>query len=108
MATLAGLMALTGCNKTANTAAKGPVIRGVLVETPRLQQAFAGNTTPEVQNVLGRVQMGIRYGDFQTAVAELEKLAANPALSEPQKKAATDVAEQLKQVISKPEEAPKQ
>src|SRR5438874_298425 len=80
LVTLAGLLGLTGCNKAANTAAKGPVIRGVLVETPKLQQAFAGNTAPEVQNQLGKVQMGVRYGEFQTAVAELEKLAANPTL----------------------------
>jgi hypothetical protein len=43
--------------------------------------------------------MSIRYGQFSEAVAELGKLANSPGLTEPQKKVATDMLEQMKSVI---------
>ena len=105
--TLVALLPLAGCGKSGGSPSKGPVIRGVLVETPKLQEAFA-TASPDVQAQLSKVQMGIRYGEFQTAATELEKLAANPGLTEAQKKAAADVAVQIKEVLSKPPETPKQ
>jgi hypothetical protein len=47
------------------------------------------------------VSFGIRYGDFNKTLAELTKLAGNPSLTEPQKKAVNDVIAQVKQALDK-------
>jgi len=43
----------------------------------------------------------IRYERFPQALVELNKLAQNPGLSEPQKKVVSALIEQTKQVIAK-------
>ena len=61
-----------------------------------LRQSLA--TAPkELQNILyDTVDNGIRYGKTQDAIAGLEKIAADPAANEQQKKLATDVANMLR------------
>ena len=102
----AGLLAVAGCGQSQQ--APQPIdINGVKVDLPKFQQAFA-TVTPELQTSLGKVIMSVRYGQYSEAVAELEKLANNASLTEPQKKVATEVLAQLKQAVSQPPAKPAQ
>jgi hypothetical protein len=64
-----------------------------------LQQAFP-SPAPEVQASLEKFRMAIRYGQFEPALVELDKLAQLPDLTEAQKKAVNDKIEQVKQRLS--------
>jgi hypothetical protein len=102
----AGLLALAGCGESQ----KGPqpmVINGVKVDLPKLRQAMPAENL-ELQKSLNTLSISIRYGQYAEAVAGLEKLANNAALTEPQKKVVTEVVEQLKQVISQAPAKPAQ
>ena len=48
-----------------------------------------------------KATMAIRYGQHAEALAELEKLAANASLTEPEKKVVNDVIGQVKQLLAK-------
>ena len=43
---------------------------------------------------------GVRYGDYNKALAELDKLANNASLTEPQKKIVSEVTEQVKKAAA--------
>ena len=40
--------------------------------------------------------MDLRYGNYPEAMADLDKIAADPSLTEPQKKLVADTIEQVK------------
>jgi hypothetical protein len=50
--------------------------------------------------------MGVRYGTYPDALAALDKLASDPSLTEPQKKAVSDLIEGVKQTLAKAATAP--
>jgi hypothetical protein len=89
---LVGVLAFSGCGKQ-NSAAPTP--GSVMVDLPKLQQAFA-TTTPDLQTALSEVAMGVRYGDFPRAFAALDKLANAPGITDAQKKIVGEVIEQVK------------
>ena len=93
----AGVLALAGCGKKE---APVPVVQGVTVDWPKLQQAFS-TASPEVQNIVPDVEMGVRYGDYPRAFAALAKLDSAPGVTEDQKKVIAEVAEQIKQLAAK-------
>jgi hypothetical protein len=99
---LAGGLALTGCGKEAP---KAPVMEGIAVDVPKLQEAFA-TASADLQNLVSEVTMGVRYRDYPRATAALAKLANAPGLTEPQKKILSDITEQLKQLASKASTTP--
>jgi hypothetical protein len=100
LAILAGaLLAVPGCGKnqaTTSVAAQD----GTKVDMPKLQQAFV-SASPELRNSITQVSFSFRYGQNAEAVAQLEKIAADPGLTDDQKKVVNDVIGQLKQVIAK-------
>jgi len=99
------LVTLAACSK----APSGPQpaeINGVKVDLPKMQMAFA-NSNPDVMAPATDVMSRIRYGQYPEAVAALEKLSTNPGLNDAQKKAVTEVLEQMKQVVAKAPAAPK-
>jgi hypothetical protein len=102
MVLLTGGLALTGCGKEKPAA---PVVGGVAVDLPKLQEAFA-TASAELQNSVSEVAMGVRYRDFPRATAALGKLANAPGLTEPQKKILSEITEQIKQMASKAATAP--
>jgi hypothetical protein len=105
MILLAAVLSLTGCGKSKPPAA--PTIQGVTVDIGKFQQAFNGASQPILTSV-DSVRMGLRYGDYAAALAELDKLAANASLTETQKQAVALMTEQVKQVASKtPAPAPR-
>jgi len=99
---LAGLLAVAGCGKEAP---RTPVMQGVKVDLPKLQEAFA-TASPELQNAVSEVSMGVRYGEYPRAFAALDKIAKATDLTEPQKKITAEVTEQIKQLASKAPTAP--
>jgi hypothetical protein len=94
---MAGLSLLAGCSKPAEKTQPGIDLYGVKVDVPRLQALLAGETNPEVRTNLAQVQFGIRYGDWQKAMTALERIAAVPSLTDPQRKVVNDVMGQIKQ-----------
>lgn len=94
----AGLLALPGCGKQKPPAA--PVQHGVAIDLPKLREAFA-TASPELQQAVSEVAMGVRYADYKSALAALNKLASAPSATEAQKKIVGEVTEQIKQLASK-------
>jgi hypothetical protein len=106
-ALMTATLAVAGCSK-APTIPDEIDINGVKVAMPKLQRVVGASKDAEVQNSIGKLNFGFRYRDFAAVQAELAKLAANPALTDEQKKIVAQVDEQLKQALSKPPAAPKQ
>jgi len=102
MLLFAGVLALIGCGKEQPAA---PVVEGVTVDLPKLQEAFA-TASGDLQTSVSEVTMGVRYADYPRATAALGKLANAPGLTEPQKKVVGDITEQIKQLASKAPAAP--
>ncbi len=96
---MAGGLVLVGCSKPAQTGQQMD-INGVKVDLPKLQQTFVAER-PDLQPNVSRTTMAIRYGQYDQALAELEKLAAAANLTDPQKKLISDLTEQVKQVMAK-------
>ena len=99
---IASLFVVAGCSKSQ----PGPPRRQD-VDVPKLRQAFA-NEKPELRSMLDKAAMYIRYGQYREALAELEKLAANPSLNDAQKKLVSEACEQVKQQIAKEAAKPAQ
>ena len=104
---VAGIFAVGGCNRTPKPP-KTIQLNGVDVAMPQLRDALGTNSNPEVQSSLTKVSSAMRYREVPAVLAELEKLANNPALTDAQKKLVTEVTEQMKQAQSKPPAAPAQ
>jgi hypothetical protein len=94
-----GLLAGAGCKKAEDQPGPTPVYYGVKVDLPKLDKAFT-NANPDVQTSATLVKRFLRYAQLPQARAELDKLAANPTLTETQKKVVSDLTEQTKQVIA--------
>jgi hypothetical protein len=100
------LLAESGCGRR-QQAPQATAINGVQVDLAKFQRTFGG-AGPGVQASAARVSKAVRYGRYAEGVAELERLVANPDLTEPQKSTAADVLDQLNQVISRSEAKPPQ
>ena len=73
---------------------------GVKVDVRNLETALA-TAPPEVKQQVNDFHQDFNYGLYEKALVTLDKLATNPSLTDPQKKAVNDVIEQMKQVIAK-------
>ena len=96
MIMLTGMLALAGCSKPK---AEAPKVGQVTVDIPKLQAAFA-SATPELQGTVGEVFRAFRYGEYPVVLANLDRLAQAPGLTDAQKKTVSDVTEQMKQVAA--------
>jgi len=92
----AALLATAGCGKASKPQ---PTAATALMDMGKLQETFQP-PSPEFQNSLTKLRFAIRYGQFDAALAELDKLAHSASLTEPQKKAVDDKVEQVKQAIA--------
>jgi hypothetical protein len=94
-------LALAGCSKESGDAPGPiPVYYGVKMDAlPKLDTEFK-TAAPDVQNGVNAAKRALRYQLYPQTLAELGKLAKNPSLTEPQKKAVTDLLEQVKQVVA--------
>ena len=91
-------VAFAGCKKAEQAQALD--VEGVKVDLPKMDAAFTG-ASQEVQSSVAMFKRFFRYGQYPQALAELGKLASQPALTEPQKKLVSDLTEQTKQVFAK-------
>ena len=95
---VAGLLFTVGAGCKKAEQAPPPVQQnGVTIDAHKLQAEFASSTSPEVRQNLQKFTMSLRYKSYMDAMMALDKIAADPSLTEPQKKLAADVMEQLKQ-----------
>jgi len=94
----AALLAEAGCGES-QKAPQPTIIKGVKVDLAKFQQAF-NTAPPDLQSSVFKVIMSIRYGQYAEAVAAVDTIVKSAGLTEPQKKVAIEVLEQLKQVAS--------
>ena len=92
-----GVLALVGCGKS-DKQDKMARVPG-RVDLSQMQEQFP-NPAPEVSACLDKIRFNCRYRTFDAAQAELDKLAAMPNLTEPQKKAVNEVIEQVKAAVA--------
>jgi len=102
MILLTGVLALTdGCSKSAPKLQDWEEVNGVKVELPKLQRDLGPLADPQIQFSVSLIVVRFKVGEYPVVLAELNKLANNPGLTEAQKKLVIDVAEQTKQVMAK-------
>ena len=77
------------------------------VDVPKLRDTCASGSAA-VKTGANRAVMALRVGNYATALAELEKLAADRSLTEAQKQAVKEVSEQVKHNLAVTPPAPKQ
>jgi hypothetical protein len=94
------LLGFAACRKAPAPVDPSTEYFGIKVEWPRLDTEFA-NPTQELRDNLAMIKRFFRLGQIPRARAELEKLASNPALTEPQKKLVNTLLDQTRQVIEK-------
>jgi hypothetical protein len=100
----AGVLVLGGCGKSGD---QTPAAASGVMDLAALQQAFA-SAGPEVQGSFDKLRFATRYRQYPLALAELDKLARMPGLSDAQKKAVGDFTEQVKKTMSTAAAAPAQ
>ena len=88
---LIGVLAFTGCGKT--DTAKEP---GLPAAMGRFDQAFA-TPTPEQQGIIFKMVQSIRYRNYPDALAALDTLSSAAGLNDAQKKAVSDLTQEVKQ-----------
>ena len=93
----AGTLALTACKKAPPP--PPPAAGVVVIDLPGLQAAFP-KPSREIQLSLEATGFGLRYEDYNKALAELDKLANIPNLTAPQKKVVSEVTEQVKKAAA--------
>lgn len=74
---------------------------GVRVSMSELQQAFQNAPGAEIQACLNEAAMGLRYGQYASVLAALEKLTNNPGLTAQQKKVTGKVIGQVEGLAMK-------
>src|SRR5438445_6660758 len=111
MPLLARIFSVFGCKKKGGDA--GPPVatmqvEGVNVDLPKLQASIDASGNADLQSSVRQVLMSFRYHQYEKALMDMDKLVNDPGLNEDQKKIATEVLEQVKQVAQKapPGDAP--
>ena len=94
---LMAALLLGGCGKSGGSAAPPPAASGTTLDIEKLQQAFP-SATPEIQDDIRKVKFASRYTQWKNAEEALDKLAAEPSLTDPQKQIVNDLMEQAKKL----------
>jgi hypothetical protein len=102
MALLLGLVVAGGCKKKpADAGVVGP-------NTIALENSFE-KADEAIGAIVFQVNMGVRYGDYPKALAELQKLEAQSGLKPEQQQAIKDLVARIQQeMANKPAAAPPQ
>ena len=101
---VAGLLAFVGCGESKSVGNRG---LPPAVDLPKFLQAFP-SPTPSQQSNIARASEGVRYGLYPNALAALDKLAADPALTEAQKNAVSNLVAGIKHTMAKTPTPPAQ
>jgi hypothetical protein len=98
------LLAAPGCGKKEPppppTPEGGTRIYGIDLDVPRFEQEFT-TASPELQRVVQQIKRDCRTYRWQRVGATLEKLGADPTLTDSQKKAVADLADAVRRVVEK-------
>ena len=71
------------------------------IDLKQLVEILSTNSDESVQQSLSKVRNGLRYGyDYDSVLAELDKLSQNPNVTEPQKRMVAQVTDQVKKEVS--------
>ena len=100
------VLLFSGCSKS-NSGPEAASAQPVPVDVPKLRDTCASGA-PAVKAGANRAVMALRVANHATALAELEKLAADPSLTEAQKQAVKEVSEQVKHNLALTPPTPKQ
>jgi hypothetical protein len=100
----AGVLALAGCGKSDKAGTQQP---SAAMDFTKFRQAFPA-ATPEQQQVIAKVSQGIRYRLYPDALAALAQLSGDASLTDAQKKAVSDLAAGLSQMMTNAPAAPTQ
>jgi len=100
----AGALALAGCGKSDKAGAQQP---SAAMDFTKFRQAFP-TPTPEQNQVIAKVSLGIRYRLYPDALAALAQLSGDASLTDAQKKAVSDLAAGLSQMMTNAPAAPTQ
>ena len=103
-AALAGIGLFSGCKKAAEPPPGTPIPHAINATTFR--PAFA-SASPAIKAQVDQVMMDIQGSLYTDALNELIKLAANPSLTDAQKKVTADLADQVKQKMAELNAPPK-
>ena len=95
---LAGLLPLAGCGKSKTEAAPTQPDPPVM-QLPKLSEAFVSPSSAQ-QPLVAEAYRSVRYSQYPQALAALDKLASDPSLTEPQKKAVNDLIQSIKQAMA--------
>lgn len=96
-----GVLAFAGCKKQESGVVKNPVANDLKVNLNQLVQILSTNSDAAVQESLTKVRTGLRYGyDYETVLAELDKLNQNASVTEAQKKVVAEVMQQVKDALN--------
>ena len=101
---LTGLVGVVcGCSKASPPAQEQgtPKIYGTEVDMPKLQAALEKSADPEVKKSAETVSSQFRARNYTTLMAELNKLANNPNVTEDQKQLISTVTNQLQQALGR-------
>lgn len=101
---MAGVLALAGCGKSDRGGASSIPAK---LDFAKFQQAFPSPTPEQLGNIV-KASDAIRHRQYPDALAALEKLAGDPALTEPQKKAVSDLVQGVTQAMTKATTPPAQ
>ena len=94
---LAGLLAFAGCGKSEKPA---PVESSVqIIDATSFRPAFE-SASPQIKALVNDTMMSIQGVAYQKALADLDKLAGLPDLTEAQKKVVADLSEQVKKKMA--------
>jgi len=97
----AGLFAWPGCKKAEPPPPPGSMqMLGINVDLPRLEQEFQ-NASPELQTAVQEIKRQCRTWQLLKMGMALDKLGNNPSLTASQKKAVSDVLDQVNRVLAK-------
>src|SRR5215831_13520204 len=97
---IAILLGITGCKKSQSQTATRDRY-GIGIDWPKLDTDFRDNSDANVQAAVSAIKRSILYHQFPQAIADLERLASNPTLSDSQKKVLADLRDQTQQVMAK-------
>lgn len=96
-AVFGGLGLFSGCKKASELPPGAPVPHAI--NATAFRPAFA-SASPEIKAQVDQVMMDVQGSLYTDALNELAKLAANPSLTDAQKKTVADLADQVKQKMT--------
>jgi len=88
VAALVGVMSLSGCGKSKPAS-----------QPTEFRPSFA-TASPEIKALVDKVMMDLQGSLYADGLKDLAKLAANPALTEIQKKAVSELTDQVKAQVA--------